>query len=240
MQCEATMTTLWAAFAIGLLGSLHCVGMCGPIALALPAAGASARLHRLGAVLLYNGGRILTYMLLGLLIGLVGKGFFLAGLQAHLSVGAGLLLLLIVLGAVSVEQRLLRWPPLRTAYVHLQHSLRRHLMRHGLAAHFLTGMLNGLLPCGLVYLAILGAINTGSMWTGSLYMMGFGLGTVPLMAATAFAGKALRMHWRIRLYRLVPVFMAAMAVWLILRGLHFDLPTDFRFWQEAQDIPLCH
>ncbi len=234
------MTTLWAAFTIGLLGSLHCVGMCGPIALALPAAGLADRLQRVWAVMLYNAGRIITYMLLGLVIGLAGKGFFLAGLQSWLSIGAGVLLLVVVLGAVSVEQRLLQWPWLSRAYMRLRGALGRQLSRHGMAAHFYTGILNGLLPCGLVYLAILGAVNTGSVAGGALYMAGFGLGTVPLMAATAFAGKAIQGQWRTRLYRVVPFFMAAMAVWLIMRGLHFDLPTDFRFWQEARDIPMCH
>ncbi len=234
------MHTFLAAFTIGLMGSVHCVGMCGPIALSLPGVGNTSRWTRFAAVWMYQLGRILTYLLLGGVIGLLGKGFFLAGLQSWLSVGAGVLLLVIVVGSISVEHRLVQWPWLSEQWLHLRRLLSRQLSRHGYRAHFYTGMLNGLLPCGLVYLAIVGAVNTGSVWQGAGYMASFGLGTVPLMTATALAGKVIRGQWRTKIYRLIPVFIALMGVWLIMRGLHFHLPIDFRFWQEAQDIPMCH
>lgn len=230
---------LWTAFTIGLVGSLHCVGMCGPIALALPYQGK----HRWVAaanVLLYNGGRVITYALLGLIIGTLGKGLFLAGLQTQVSIGLGILLLIIALFSINVEAGLLRIPAFAKLNGWVKQRLSALLRHHNRASLLFIGMLNGLLPCGLVYMAVVGAVATGHALEGMAYMSLFGLGTIPLMMATALAGQFINLRLRNRLRKLIPVFLVAFAVLFIARGLQFQIPDDFRFWEGLQEIPMCH
>lgn len=230
---------LWTAFTIGIVGSLHCVGMCGPIALALPYQG-GARWMAAVNVLLYNFGRILTYSLLGLVIGTLGKGLFLAGMQTYVSIGLGMLLLLIALFSINVEAQLLRIPLFTQLNDWVKRRLSGLLRRHNQSSLLAIGMLNGLLPCGLVYMAVAGAVAAGGTLQGMAYMALFGLGTVPLMLATAMAGQFVNLQWRNRLRRLVPVFLIAFAILFIARGLQFEVPADLRFWEEMKNIPMCH
>ena len=229
---------LWTAFTIGLLGSLHCVGMCGPIALSLPYQG-SRRIYAAGNALLYNLGRVAAYSLLGIIIGTVGRGFFLAGFQSYVSIGLGVLLLAIALFSINVESRLLQIPLMQGLNAWVKKQLGKLLRQRGPGKLFLTGLLNGLLPCGLVYMAIAGALAAGSIFGSALYMALFGMGTIPLMLATALAGQFIKLHWRARLRRLVPVFLAAFAVLFILRGLNFDVPAGLQFWNDMQNAPMC-
>lgn len=232
---------LWTAFSIGLLGSLHCVGMCGPIALSLPYRGHSQyRLHAVWNVTLYNIGRVVSYSLLGLVIGLFGKGFFLAGLQSWLSIAIGVFLLIVALFSINIEQQLLRlqWMFRLNYWVKMQ--LGRLLRQDGHLNLLGIGMLNGLLPCGLVYVAIVGALSTGNFIDSSLYMIGFGLGTIPLMLSAALGVQFIGLSWRRRFRQAMPFFLAAFGVFFLLRGIQFDVPIDFRFWQNSQEIPLCH
>ncbi|HMQ62757.1 MAG TPA: sulfite exporter TauE/SafE family protein [Flavilitoribacter sp.] len=229
----------WTAFTIGLLGSLHCVGMCGPIACALPA-GEQSPWKTAGNLLLYNSGRIATYIFLGLLIGVLGKGLFMAGLQRWLSIGAGAFLLVVVLFSIPVENKLLQSPWTGRFYIYLKQRLARLLHGSG-AAHFLqVGILNGFLPCGLVYMAFLGALSAGSIAGGALYMLLFGLGTIPLMFSAALAGRRLGIRFQHKLRKFYPVFLTGLALLFILRGLQFDLPRGFTFWEAIQNTPMCH
>lgn len=230
---------IWSAFIIGLVGSLHCVGMCGPIAMALPHQG-SYRWVATGRLLLYHLGRITTYALLGILIGFFGKGLLLAGMQMYVSIGLGALLLLVALFSINVEAQLVRLGFMRR----FQQKVRTHMGRLLKSKHpgalYGLGMLNGLLPCGLVYMAIVGAVATGSIWLGSAYMALFGAGTLPLMLLTSVAGQFIDVKWRNRLRRLTPVFLILFAVLFISRGIQFELPSDMRFWESMQDVPMCH
>jgi uncharacterized protein len=229
---------IWTAFTIGLLGSLHCVGMCGPIALSLPYQG-KERWRSAANVLLYNFGRVVTYTLLGSVIGIAGRGFFLAGAQAYISIGLGVFLLIVALFSIDVESRLLRIPLMSRLNQWVKMQLGR-LLRGGRHRLFSIGLLNGLLPCGLVYVAVVGAVSTGVVWQSAAYMAAFGLGTLPLMLATALAGQFINMKWRIRLRKLLPVFLVAFALLFIFRGLNFDVPIEFRFWEDMQEAPMCH
>ncbi len=229
----------WTAFTIGLVGSLHCVGMCGPIALTLPYQGQNKVLAA-GNVLLYNGGRIVTYGLLGLVIGMAGKGLFLAGMQTYVSIGLGLLLLVVALFSINIEAHLQRLPFLGKLNAWVSRSLSALLRTRRGRSFFLIGMLNGLLPCGLVYMAIVGAVTTGGILDGAAYMALFGLGTVPLMLATSMAGQFINLRWRNRLRKLVPVFLVIFAFLFIARGLNFDVPREFEFWEGLNDTPMCH
>ncbi|MBV6654501.1 MAG: sulfite exporter TauE/SafE family protein [Mameliella sp.] len=230
---------IWTAFTIGLLGSLHCVGMCGPIALSLPYQG-KRRWAAAGNVLMYNIGRILTYTLLGSVIGLVGKGFFLAGAQSYISIGLGLFLLIVALFSIDVESKILRIPFMQQLNTWVKQKLSLLLRGGGRERLLLIGALNGLLPCGLVYVAIVGAVSASSIWDSALYMSAFGLGTIPLMMSTALAGQFIKLEWRVRLRKLLPAFLVGFAILFIMRGLNFDVPVEFRFWEDMQNAPMCH
>jgi hypothetical protein len=210
---------LWTAILLGFVGSAHCAGMCGPLALALPRGGAAPTVLVAGR-LLYNLGRIVTYALLGALFGLLGQGVALAGLQrwVSLAVGAGILI------------GLLLWPgfasqvPVTGTVGWLKRTFGTLLQKRALPALFGIGLLNGLLPCGLVYVACAAAVNTGEMLAGARYMIAFGLGTVPMMLAIALLGTRLQFALRFKVQRLIPVSLAIVGLLLMLRGLALGIP----------------
>ena len=230
---------LWTAFIMGLFGSLHCVGMCGPIALALPVQSKN-RFSMVSKLLLYNFGRTTTYVFLGLLIGLLGEGLFLAGMQKWLSIGLGISLLIIALFSINIESRLLNAPILGRAFLSIKLLLGKLLKSSSAPALFRTGVVNGFLPCGLVYMAIVGAVSMGDLFGSAFYMLLFGLGTIPLMLLTAVAGQMASIKLRNSIKKLFPIFVAALALLLIYRGIRFDLPEDFSFWAMMQNMPMCH
>ena len=230
---------LWSAFLVGIVGSMHCVGMCGPIALALPYQ-SSSRLSQVGNVLLYNFGRILTYAVLGILIGFFGQTFAVAGMQVYISIGIGVLLLLIALFSINVEHNLLQIPIVNRLNSWVKVTMARLLQQSKPSTLFSLGMLNGLLPCGLVYMAVIGAVATGSIWQGSAYMALFGLGTLPLMLTTALLGQFVPLHWRSRMRKLIPVFLVAFAILFLARGINFIMPDEVRFWEIGREAPMCH
>lgn len=229
----------WTAFTLGLVGSLHCVGMCGPIAMALPYQ-SSYRWQVAGKMLLYQSGRILTYTLLGTVLGLFGMGMFIAGIQTYVSLILGILLVIIVLFSWNMESQLLKIPALQRLNQWVKQQLGHLLRKPGFSSLFLVGMLNGLLPCGLVYMAIIGALTTHNIAEGAIYMASFGLGTLPLMLATSVAGQFIGISWRNRLRKLIPVVLLAIAALLIMRGVNFVLPSDLRFLQDMSEVPMCH
>lgn len=230
---------IWTAFTIGFFGSLHCIGMCGPIALVLPF-GQRSRWQMAFNALLYNLGRTVTYTALGIIIGLLGKGIFLAGLQKQLSIFTGISLLLVVLFSINLERKIVSIPFFNQLFFFLKSGLRSLLKKPSRASIFFTGLLNGLLPCGLVYLALVGALTMGNIESSAVYMLFFGLGTIPLMLGATLMGKYLDLRFRNQLKKLYPVFILGLAVWFIVRGLNFYVPANFDFWEAMQNIPMCH
>lgn len=210
---------LWTAFLLGFAGSAHCAGMCGPLALALPRLEPTAWRHVAGR-LAYNLGRVLTYGALGLVFGLVGRSLALVGVQRWVSLALGVALLAGVLAARVDLFRL----PLRGVGTQVRNAMGPWLRRRGLGALAVLGALNGLLPCGLVYVACFGAAATGQVLTAIEYMLVFGLGTVPMMLGLSLAGGALPVPLRLRLQRAIPYCLALVGVLLILRGLGLGIP----------------
>jgi sulfite exporter TauE/SafE len=210
---------LWTAFALGLIGSLHCAGMCGPLALALPVTGRGNGAFLAGRFV-YNLGRVATYALLGALAGLLGLAFARAGLQRGISLAAGVA----ILAVAAASTRFAINTPYARAIGWLKSCLAFVFRRRTLGSLALLGALNGLLPCGMVYAACAGAVTTGSLVSGTAYMLLFGLGTFPMMFGIALAGRSIQPMLRLRLQRLIPAIQVALGLLLVLRALPFAIP----------------
>jgi len=234
----------WTAFLIGFIGSFHCVGMCGPIALSLPYQDVT-KWRTTANILVYNLGRIISYSFIGLLFGILGKGIALAGLQQWLSIGLGVLMLFAAFSIVNIERQLIKIPILDYFFKQVRLRLGQSLKRKNRKTQtlFTVGILNGFLPCGLVYLAIIGAIGTGSILGGSLYMTLFGLGTIPLMLTVALVSNLINLNIRKRIQKAIPMMLFTFAVLFILRGLNLDIPyISPKLIQDSSDFvtPICH
>jgi uncharacterized protein len=214
-----TSLDLWTAFLLGLVGSLHCAGMCGPLALALPAAGNTTPAYVLGRVA-YNAGRIITYCLLGIVFGLAGRTFLMAGLQRWTSIALGVALLL----GLFASRKVALSRPVTSLVNQLKSRMSVLLRRRSFVALAVLGLLNGLLPCGLVYVACAGAAATGSVLAGARYMTAFGAGTVPMMLAISLSGKLVPTSLRLKLVKAIPVCVFLLATLLILRGMSLGIP----------------
>lgn len=226
----------WAAISIGLFGSLHCVGMCGPIALALPISHRNLWLE-LTQTSIYHFGRILMYGLIGLLAGLMSQGAIVAGIQMYVSIVAGLILIIGAILSISIESQILRWKPLAQLFFQIKKKLGVLLQQNSRWALFQMGILNGLLPCGLVYVAVLGALLTSSYVEGFTFMVLFGFGTLPLLFLFSLLGHRLQFSFKNRLRQFYPTFLILLGIFFIIRGIALELPQDLRLWDA---LPMCH
>lgn len=217
------MTAIVAGFVVGLVGSLHCVGMCGPIVAALPADPRS-RLSFLTGRIVYNFGRVTTYAIVGLLFGLIGKSMFIAGYQQGLSIALGVLILLAVVVPSRYTQRVISGLGLGRLFARVSGLWGRLFRNSSRPSLYAIGVLNGFLPCGFVYLALAGAVATGSALQGAGYMAAFGIGTVPILLAFAFVGDVIGQRWRQSLRRTLPVLASVLALLFILRGMSLGIP----------------
>lgn len=214
---------LATAFILGLMGSLHCIGMCGPIAFMLPLDRQRAAL-RYGQLGLYHLGRLLAYGIIGMVFGLVGKGLYLFGFQQKLSIALGIIMILSVLIPVRQFRNWSLTRPLYRLISKLQSALGRQFKERRADTFLTIGFLNGFLPCGLVYMALIGAMAMAAAPEGALYMMVFGLGTLPMMSAAALLGKFFKGKWAPRLKRAIPVFVVLIGMLFILRGMGLGIP----------------
>jgi len=225
---------LVTAIALGFLGSLHCAAMCGPLALALPPVGGT-RGSRLMGRLAYNLGRITTYCFLGGIFGLIGMTFALAGFQRWTSILAGLS----ILAGVFAGARSLRGAPISRAIAPLRTRLARLMGQRTLGSAYAFGTLNGLLPCGLVYVACAGAVASGSLLASISYMLAFGLGTVPMMLGISTIGTLFHQGLRLRFQKMIPAFLIVVASLLILRGLALGIPYVSPQLAAGAHCPAC-
>jgi len=210
------------AFALGLFSSFHCIGMCGAIAFSLPVQHLDNSKKIIGIVL-YNLGRIATYSVIGFLFGLLGRQIYIAGLQQSFSVITGVVIILAVLQYIF-KRPLTHLPGFNQVQILIQDLIGRLLHSGNVSELFLLGMANGLLPCGLVYFAVTGAVATGSILSAVLFMALFGLGTTPAMFLFAYFGVSIHISVRNKLKKAVPYFLTIMGLLLILRGLGLGIP----------------
>lgn len=230
---------LYTALILGLVSSLHCVGMCGPIAMMLPYSEAvdSATARRMRwrvffETFSYNIGRVITYTFLGLLFGFLGKGLAVVGFSQVISILFGLIFIVLAFKKHGLEQI--------DAFLnrHFAQKIRRafNQFMKDRSGFFALGMLNGLLPCGIVYWAIATSLMTFTPVEGAAYMFLFGVGTMPLMLATVLASRGFHRSAVRRFYKFIPLYQFALGVFLIYRAYMID-PSVFWMLTPA---PLCH
>ncbi len=209
---------LWTALILGLVSSFHCVGMCGPIAFLLPI-DRNNIIKGTFQVISYHLGRIFAYTLIGIIIGLLGKGFNLLGIQQYISILIGVAMLLVLLLPYTAKKLKFNIAWYHRLLQKIKSRIGLNLKNKTLDTFLSLGFLNGFLPCGMVYIAAFTALTLGSVWQGSLYMMIFGIGTIPLMTAVIFLRKLLSPIIKRHIQKIAPFAIAIMACLLIVRGL---------------------
>lgn len=228
-----------AGFTLGVISSLHCVGMCGPLSLALPVQ-YLFKAQRIFALILYQVGRVITYSTLGLVFGLAGRRVYLAGFQQGFSIVMGLLILFVLLQS-WIFRKNMQPQFLSSFYLSVQKLMMNILKLRGTLPFLFFGIANGLLPCGMVYMALAGALVTTEIHQSVLFMVMFGLGTVPAMISISLFRQFISLQMRNSFRKAMPVFVSIMAVILILRGLNLGIPFLSPILHQAATATVtCH
>lgn len=231
---------LWTAFLLGFLGSFHCVGMCGPIALAVGGNGNYSFFYH---KVLYNIGRSVTYAVFGLIVGSIGFSLSLAGVQQGFSIAMGVLILVFALSYKKADQ-FLTVPALSGIVIWVKRQLNRFLKAGGSFAFFVTGLANGLLPCGMVYMALVAALALQSPLLGATYMFFFGIGTIPLLLILMYSGSLISVQIRQKFQKVIPYLGVVIGLLFIFRGLGLgmffspDLQV-FDYGSQQVEITMC-
>jgi sulfite exporter TauE/SafE len=213
---------------VGLVTSIHCVAMCGPLVLTYAVKGAEEGpwLRRMVPHVAYQGAKIASYVLVGLALGALGSLFDFGGLRGWVTVFAGIFMVLLGLqmtGKFPVLRRLSFRPP--KPLMNALGSLRKKANADEAAGHVslatpLTfGLLTGLMPCGPLQSAQIAAAGTGSALSGGLAMLGFGLGTAPLMLGFGAVSGALSLKFKQRMMVVAAIFIAILGLVMLNRGL---------------------
>jgi len=213
---------IWTALAIGFFGSFHCIGMCGPIALALPG-GNGSRFSLIVGRVLYNLGRIVTYGFLGAVFGLIAHSIALAGFQRAVSVLLGLSIIAAVIVQSNYLAGIKRILKIEAFFNWIKNSISTQFRKRGMSTLFIIGMLNGVLPCGFVYVGLAGSLTTGSVFEGMLFMVLFGAGTFPAMLAMSLAPGLISLPMRQRINQAIPFLTITFGIYLVWRGMWLGL-----------------
>ncbi len=216
-------TFVWTGFTIGILGSFHCLGMCGPLVMAVPHISDSKGAIALDGIL-YNFGRTISYTLMGLVLGLLGVSVRLAGFQDYLSIGLGIIMLLLLFIPKKYYAFVNDTKGINKVIVRIKMQFRNLLERKSRLTLLFIGMLNGFLPCGLVYIALAGSLASADILNSSLFMFAFGIGTIPMLAVVYFSKNLITPNFRIKINKAIPYAIGIVAVLLILRGLNLGIP----------------
>jgi sulfite exporter TauE/SafE len=232
---------LYTAFIFGLISSFHCIGMCGPIAMMLPV-DRTNQAKKVIQIITYHLGRLTAYATIGFIFGLVGKGFFMAGLQQKLSIFIGVAMIVIVLTPDKLFARYNLSKPVFKIISKIKTTLGSQFKNKSYKSLFTIGLLNGFLPCGMVYVALFGAIAMQSESLGVLYMILFGLGTVPMMSSVVYINSFLTVPIRNSIQKVIPYVAVVIGVLFILRGLGLGIPyispSNMSLFVQAN--PNCH
>lgn len=212
---------MWAIYisglVIGLSASLHCLGMCGPLVLAVPIKSKSNYGQLIG-IIQYHLGKTLTYAFLGLLIGFVGMSLQTLKWMQILSIVSGIAIIFFAWAKYIKFNKSTKIQQLYTRYS--GRALNKLFKSEIPFKPLWFGMINGLLPCGLVYIALINSLLASNPFSSALAMVFFGLGTVPILTIARFVSN--KIHWKTN--RLTPIFITLIGVMVIFRGLNLGIP----------------
>ncbi len=197
--------------------------MCGPIAFVLPVDRSNTK-KMIFQTFLYHSGRLLTYSLIGLLFGVLGRGLYLAGFQQKLSIAIGVLMILSMVIPTKLLNKYSFTRPMYNVIGKVKSKLGLYLKQKSNKAIFSIGFFNGFLPCGLVYMAVFGSVASGEIYLGGLYMLLFGLGTIPMMTGAIFLGSFVKTSIRNKIQKAIPIFVIIIGLLFILRGMGLGIP----------------
>jgi sulfite exporter TauE/SafE len=232
---------LYTALVFGLISSLHCIGMCGPIAMMLPVDQKNPT-KKAAQILTYQLGRLTAYGMLGGLFGLLGKGLFLAGFQQQLSILVGVLMIFIAVVPDQVFAKYNFSKPIYKVISKIKSNLGAQFKRKSPDALFTIGLLNGFLPCGMVYASLFGAIAMQNTALSISYMLLFGLGTIPMMSAVVYFSNFLPQPFRNKIQKVIPLVTILIGTLFIIRGLGLNIdylsPSNLDLFVQAEAN--CH
>lgn len=214
---------LYSALLFGLISSFHCIGMCGPIALMLPV-DRSNEAKKVTQIITYHIGKLTAYGLLGLIFGLLGRSFYLAGMQQQLSIIVGVLMILVALIPEKVFAKYNFSKPLYRIITKVKSSLGQQFKNKSYKSLFTIGLLNGFLPCGMVYVALFGAIAMQRVSLSVLYMILFGIGTIPMLTIVVYVSNLMSFSFRGIMQKAIPLVAVLIGMLFIIRGLGLDIP----------------
>ncbi len=232
---------LYSAFIFGLISSLHCIGMCGPIAMMIPVDRTNPT-KKATQIITYHLGRLVAYATIGLLFGLVGEGFFLAGIQQRLSIFIGVAMIITILTPERVLANYNFSKPIYRLISKIKLALGKQFKNKSYQSLFTIGVLNGFLPCGMLYVALFGAIAMQNVSLGVTYMLLFGLGTIPMMSSVIYLNSFITLSFRNKVQKAIPYVGVIIGVLFILRGLGLGIPyiSPANMSLFVQETPNCH
>ena len=215
------MDIFYTALGLGLLTGFHCIGMCGPIALVLPLNNKNWS-TRIFSALLYNFGRTITYASMGAVFGIIGAGFSFAGFQRWISIAMGTFMIATI-AFPQINKVLYKGTGNSKFMSSIKKQLAKYFQQASYKSLFITGLLNGLLPCGMVYMAIAGAIAVGSVSGSVIFMALFGLGTIPMMFLLSMLGNFASLRLKHFINKAIPYVVVIVGLLFILRGLNLGI-----------------
>ena len=232
---------LTTAFFFGLISSFHCIGMCGPIAMMLPV-DRNNPAKKVTQIITYHLGRLTAYGTIGLVFGLIGRGFYLAGIQQQLSIFIGVLMIVVVLIPERIFAKYNFSKPVFRLISKMKTALGSQFKNRSYKSLFTIGLLNGLLPCGMVYVALFVSIAMQHAGLGVLYMVLFGLGTIPMMSAVVYIQSFITVSVRNKIQKVIPYVAVCIGVLYVLRALGHGIPyvSPYTMSLFVQESANCH
>ncbi len=235
---------LTSAFILGIISNLHCIGMCGPIAMAIPL-DRSSKVNLLSGILQYNGGRILTYAILGSIVGIIGFGINLIGILQSMSIIAGIAIILYAWRKYLFNGKIFRAINTNFLQKFTSKYMGKIIRKQSPFKLGLLGMLNGLLPCGMVYTGLITSLIAENPFQSGLTMIFFGLGTLPGMIAFSLFAHQMQNRYRTKINAALPYLVSIIGLLIVLRGMNLDIPyisPKAKFSQETKKVEMscCH
>lgn len=229
------------ALSLGFFGSLHCLTMCGPLILgAIQSQPSRNKYDRLFQLLKYNFSRAFAYALLGMGIASIGQLNFLGNLQQTLSILGGAVLILLFLASLDIEKALFALPGFKKLYSGLHKRIGQFFLNRKKTSVWVFGFFNGLLPCGLVYLALAASLMADNVWQSGWFMFLFGISTSPILIGLVLGHHRISMAWKAKISNVIPIFQLVVGLILVYRGLFIHMPSELQFYYLLQNPIMCH